>query len=124
MTDSDRNLVNLDDLFAAARQDERYEASSDLMARVLKDAETQQAHLAEVSSQPQNQPGKWAQFVAVIGGWPSLTGLAAATVASVWVGFAVSGSLLPQGVSDLLSQNTDGYLVYLDDQDLYEFEEM
>ena len=114
----------LDELFAAARKESRQEASSDLLARVLSDAEAHQPKATDLVVTEVRRPSRWRQFIEVIGGWPSLTGLAAATVAGIWVGFSASTTMLPNGLSDLTGQNDEIYLTYLnagefiDDEDL------
>ncbi|WP_234417106.1 hypothetical protein [Loktanella sp. Alg231-35] len=83
----------LDDLFGQARAQQPVAPSDDLIARVLADAAgVQHAPIAQVA----DQPGAWARIMDAIGGWPALSGLAAATVAGVWVGIAP-----PSSVSDL-----------------------
>ena len=116
----------LDDLFAAACDDSRQEVPPELLARVLSDAETHQPKPASVETSLERR-GRWQQFVAVIGGWPSLTGLAAATVAGVWIGFSATTTLLPYGLSSLetfTGQGAETYLTYytagefIEDEDL------
>lgn len=73
------------------------EVSVDLMARVLADAERVQAGFA-TQAPPRAAPpraGLWAQIGAVLGGWPAVTGLAAASVCGLWLGISP-----PQGLSD------------------------
>lgn len=89
MTDPDDRM--LDDLFAQARA-QTPQPDDALMARVLADAAAQSASV----SSPIHQPGFWARLSDALGGWPALGGLAAATVAGVWVGIAP-----PAGVEDL-----------------------
>ena len=113
----------LDDLFASARTDSRQEVSTDLLARVLNDAEAHQPKAAPLPDRPRRK-GRWQQFVAVIGGWPSLTGLAAATVAGVWIGFNASTTLLPYGLDSLTSSNAEVYLTYLDAGEFIEDEDL
>jgi len=75
----------IDDLLAQARGADP--APSDaLMARVLADAAAVQA----ASAQPEPVPVQslWDRAMDAIGGWPALSGLAAATVAGVWIGVA------------------------------------
>lgn len=83
----------LEAFFAAARA-EAPRPSAALMGGILADAEAAR--------------GPWWRRAALgLGGWPALTGLAAATVAGVWIGAAV-----PDQVGTL----TSGYLV-----DTYDF---
>jgi len=82
----------LEDLFADARG-LTPAPSDDLMARVIADADAAQPR-ATAASAP--QPGLWARMMDAIGGWPAVSGLAAATIAGVWVGVAP-----PSSVEDL-----------------------
>ena len=82
----------MDDLFARAR-DLDTAPSDDLMARVLADAAAVQAGFVAVSTQPMPTLGLWGQLREALGGWPSLGGLAAATVAGVWIGVAPPASV-------------------------------
>ncbi len=90
MTNPNENM--LDDLFAQARATAPA-PSDDLMARVLADAD---AMLPGQPAAVAPQMGLWARLLDMIGGWPSVSGLAAATVAGVWVGVAP-----PSTVEDL-----------------------
>lgn len=86
---SDPNEKMLDDMFAQARQVEP--APSDaLMARIVADAATVQT-VPQPVAQP--KPSIWTQISDAIGGWPALSGLAAATVAGVWIGVAPPSSV-------------------------------
>ncbi|WP_372885957.1 hypothetical protein [Shimia sp.] len=119
----------LDELFAAVRQDVRATPDAALMARVLGDAVAMQPPPAAVAPHRAaagvpGAGGRWAQFVSAIGGWPSLAGLGAATAASVLAGFFASSALLPDSLSTLLSLNDDSYLLYLDQAELFEPEEI
>ena len=78
MTDKDNAL---DSLFAEARAKGAV-PSDDLMARVMGDAMDAIPKPAPVA--PERPRG----FLALIGGWPSLAGLATATVAGIGFGFA------------------------------------
>ena len=83
----------LDDLFASARA-QTTQPSDELMARVLADAvAVQSAQSAFADAAP---PGLWDRMLDVLGGWPAISGLAAATVAGVWIGVAP-----PSTVQDL-----------------------
>lgn len=72
-------------LFAQARSADT-SPSDDLMARILGDADAVQDGFTPV--QTSENPGLWARMMDALGGWPSLSGLAAATVAGIWVGVA------------------------------------
>lgn len=96
MTMTNPNDDMLDDLFAQASAQPPAQPSDDLIARVLADAASvQPAPAAHVIG----QPGLWARIMDAIGGWPALGGLAAATVAGIWVGVAP-----PASVSDLTAR--------------------
>lgn len=91
MTHPNDDMV--DDLLAQARG--VAPAPSDaLVARVLGDAAAVRAEVAATA--PAARPSLWTRAMDAIGGWPSLSGLAAATVAGVWIGAAP-----PATVSDL-----------------------
>lgn len=97
----------LEALFAEARQDTSG-PSSDLLARVLADADTQQAaHLAARAAPfVPPQPGKklWTQIFVALGGAPGFAGLAATAVVGVWIGV---------NPPDAMSQSVDGLLTDL-----------
>ncbi|MBV0911396.1 dihydroorotate dehydrogenase [Anianabacter salinae] len=90
MTDP-RNLddTELDTLFGAARA-QAPQASAALLARVAADAD---AVLADRTAPAPARPGWLAQIVGGLGGWPSLAGLAAASVAGVFIGFAAPSAV-------------------------------
>jgi len=67
--------------------------SDDLMARVLAEADAVQPDPSTVSAP---QTGFWARMMDAIGGWPAVSGLAAATIAGIWIGIAP-----PSSVQDL-----------------------
>lgn len=100
----------LEALFAEARADQP-DATPDLLARVLADAEGHQPQgraSAIASGEAQAVP-LIGRLLDAIGGWPSLAGLATATVAGLWIGLAA-----PESVYDL----TGGYLGLSEDVDL------
>lgn len=99
MTDDKRDDIFLDDLFAAGRV-AAPEPSPEFLAQILSDAEEVQAGFAPPRV-VRAKPGVFASILASIGGWPSVAGLATATVAGVWIGFSS-----PEAVDDLAS----GYL--------------
>ena len=104
----------LDALFAAARDDAAQAPSSDLMARILADAEAMQPKPAASVARPQSRGGVVSGILSAIGGWPSLGGLAAATVAGVWIGFSATPTVLPDGLAGLVGETNSDYLAYLD----------
>lgn len=66
--------------------------SDDLMARVLADAAALQARPAPVV--PPVPRAGWVQRVLTqLGGWPAVAGLATATMAGVWIGYAAPAGL-------------------------------
>lgn len=79
----DRNDEALDALFAQARRDR---PPAGLVARVLADAGAVQPG--------RRRTGPFAAVVAALGGWPSAAGLAAASVAGLFIGYAA-----PEAVS-------------------------
>jgi len=81
----------LDDFFAAARG--APEPSEDLMARVLADAAALQPEARGFAPVDVPQPGLWASVMEMIGGWPALSGVAAAGVAGLWLGVAPPASI-------------------------------
>ncbi|MCI2398606.1 dihydroorotate dehydrogenase [Aliiroseovarius subalbicans] len=91
----------LEAFFTAGRADTPV-PSSDLMARVLADAEAHQSKPRPIA-RPAQRRSLLAGLIAAIGGWPALAGMATATVAGVWLGFAqpdtlnalAGGTLLP-----------------------------
>ena len=110
MTMTHQNDDMLDDIFAQAR-DEMPVPSDALMARVLGDAASVQSAARALPTVAKQ--GLWARAMDAIGGWPALSGLAAATVAGVWIGVAppasvsaITASLVGDEVSVDLFQTT------------------
>lgn len=60
--------------------------SEALMTAILQDAAAQMPGPA--ATVPTRRRSFWQDLVAQIGGWPALAGMATATVAGVWIGFA------------------------------------
>ncbi len=84
MTDREKAL---DDDLAAARSEvagEGWEMSDALMARILADAAAEMPR----PSADAGRRGLWSALVSTLGGWPAVSGLAAATVAGIWLGAA------------------------------------
>lgn len=81
---TDPKFDMLDDLFAQAR-DQTPVVSDDLMARVLADAATAQTREPVVVA---SGPGPFGRLFEVLGGWPALGSLTAATVAGIWIGMS------------------------------------
>ena len=115
MTDPTEKL--LDDLLGHARAREAL-PSDDLIARVLADAATVQ-NAADRGPVPTPAKGAWANLMEAIGGWPALSGLAAATVAGIWVGVAP-----PAMVSDVTAAliGDEVTVSFVSESDLLSFE--
>ncbi len=92
---SDPKMTDLDDLFAAGRA-ETPAPSEALMARIRADGQALQPEaqgLAVAARAPEK-----VSFWDMLGGWPALSGVAAAGVAGVWLGIAP-----PAGIEDIAS---------------------
>lgn len=74
--------------FFAAGRDKPLEPSADFLGRILSDAEQVQAGFASSETVVATSEGWFASMLGAIGGWPSLAGLATATVAGLWIGFS------------------------------------
>lgn len=112
MTPEDDKM--LDATFAQMREGSSDIAPSDgLLDRIMMDADATLA--APVAPRTRAKPSLGAMLLDVIGGWPSFGGLAAATVAGLWIGVSPP---------DALSDFSAGYLgstveVPLFETDLY-----
>ena len=84
MTDEDKTL---DATFAQMCVDDVMPSEA-LMDRIMVDADRVLA--ADIVAPVRPKQGLGAMLLDAIGGWPSLSGLAAATVAGVWIGVALS----------------------------------
>lgn len=109
----------LEAFFSAAREDTP-DPSEALMAAILADADSHQPGLADIV-QPAVKPtrrGPMQALLSAIGGWPAAAGMATATVAGLWIGFAqpVQLELLSGGL--VLSGS------YVDGQAEYALEDM
>ncbi|MEL6647999.1 MAG: hypothetical protein AAFY35_00235 [Pseudomonadota bacterium] len=97
--------------FAALKQ--RAEPPSDaLLARVMADADAVQAQQAQ-SPLPEARGSALRRMIDVIGGWPSLAGMATAGIAGVWIGLTQPAALV-QGSQVLLYGDANAALVDLD----------
>lgn len=76
----------LDRLFAEARA-EQHVPGDDLMARLMADA-TRSAPMRVLPAVAVKPVGGLTGFLAALGGWPVLGGLAMATLAGLWIGIA------------------------------------
>ena len=107
----------LDDLFAQARASEVLPSDA-LMARVLADADAQLR--PEIAPDIAPEHGAFYGFLQMIGGWPALSGVAAAGVAGLWVGLAPP-STVEGWVADLIGTTTQ--VALMPDFDGFEFSE-
>ncbi|HHI69588.1 MAG TPA: dihydroorotate dehydrogenase [Rhodobacteraceae bacterium] len=74
------------ELYFAAERNSAVQPSNDLLRRVMADAE---AALPDFErSADKAKSGVFSVLWRAIGGWPVVAGLAAATVAGVWIGFS------------------------------------
>lgn len=94
MTDDRNDAPELNSYFEAARADAPG-ADAAFLARVLADAETVQAGLAEraqKTARVPSRPGLMA-VIRALGGWPAAAGLSTATLAGLWIGIAPPDAL-------------------------------
>ena len=84
----------LESTFAKIRAED-VPLSEGLMDQIMMDADSVLAGQAPAASAA-TQPGLWDSLLDAIGGWPSFSGLAAATVAGLWIGVA-----LPDAVTNV-----------------------
>lgn len=92
------NNDELDILFNAARKS-AVAPSNDLMQRILADADATMPRAHAAPQKTATKPGVFATLWSAIGGWPAAVGMAAATLAGVWIGFSQPAGL------DLLTQS-------------------
>lgn len=106
MTDTPKSTPkdDLDSLFDLARA-ERPEADAALLARVQANADRVLAERAPPARAPRR---RIADFFAAFGGWPAAAGMAAATLAGVWVGIDPPAALSGLGV-EMLSDPSETY---------------
>jgi hypothetical protein len=111
MTDHDRTETEIDAMFASARSLDPV-PGDDLMARILADARRMQPAPQPVVVASRRR-SFWQELVAAIGGWPALGGMAAATMAGLWIGFSSPAGL--SGFTTLFLGETLAVPVYADD---------
>ncbi|WP_054002290.1 hypothetical protein [Shimia sp. SK013] len=105
----------LESLFAVAKDAPEAQPSPDFMARVLAEAEALQPVAAELAAASAPRSGPLTRLVAMLGGWPSVSGLAVATMAGVWVGVAAGPAMMQSDLGASLLVTTDEtYLTALD----------
>ena len=110
---SDAKNEMLDDILATARG-QIAAPSSELMARVLADAAAHQSIAGDSVTSPSR--GTWLSgLMANLGGWPAMSGVAAAGVAGLWLGIAPPSSV-ESWTADLMGTTTA--VTFMDDYDL------
>lgn len=92
-SDADEKMLN--DTLAQMREAD-VPPSEDLMNRIMLDADMVLANAAPVAAPRKQTFG--AAVLDVLGGWPTFSGLAAATVAGLWIGV-----VQPNALTDLSS---------------------
>lgn len=110
MTDASEKPDPLETDFAALKT-QAAPPGDDLMARVMADAAVEQAAFM-APPVAARRPAR-VRFMALIGGWPSMAGLATAGLAGVWIGMA-QPALLVSGTEALFSGNASTALDDLD----------
>ena len=110
MTDASEKPDPLETEFASLKA-QAVLPGDDLMARVMADAEAEQA--AFVAPPADTRRPFRIRFMALIGGWPSMAGLVTAGLAGVWIGMA-QPALLVSGTEALFSGDAS---MALDDLD-------
>ncbi|MEY8830719.1 hypothetical protein AB9K34_20290 [Sedimentitalea sp. XS_ASV28] len=111
MTDSDRDMVDLDVFFDAARR-ETTVLPGDLERRIVADATRVQHEWQIPAAAP--RPGRWRQLYDMLGGWPAIGGLATACAAGVWLGFSPPATLPDPAqylVSDTMFLDEDSLVI-------------
>lgn len=101
MNDSD-----LDDLFMTAQR-QSAPVSSDLMARVMADADAFMPQPVGVTPAEAPRVSLWSAILEALGGAGALAGLSTAMLAGVWIGFAQPGAV--STVTDVLWSNDATY---------------
>ena len=112
MSDQIEPKLDLDALFAEAKHEAL--PPQRLMDAIVADAA--EARVPDVIAI--KRIGLWTQVLDALGGWPSLSGLATATVAGIYIGFADPTVLEAVGLSDSVEVSTDllfGDDVFFDD---------
>ena len=109
MTDKTDMDALLNELFTEAKSSPEAEVSEDFMARVLANAEAlQPAAPGLVPAAPTR--GFWGSLFDTLGGWQGTGGLAAATMASVFIGFSGAEALTIDGLATVLGTDTEYYI--------------
>ncbi|MBL4811578.1 MAG: hypothetical protein JKX69_04285 [Rhodobacteraceae bacterium] len=101
------------------------QVSPDFMARIAAQGAAMQPQAVAARPVEAVTPpvGFWAALAAAIGGWPTMSGLALATIAGVWIGAAPPDSLTNLASSVLGAELGSGVTInLLGDNDLFELE--
>lgn len=106
--------VDLDALFAVERN-APVVPSSDFLAQIMQDAVEVQAQFTPLEAKSAAQFGLWQSLVAAIGGWPTVAGLATATVAGIWIGISPPSGL--DTLTESVMGTSFGYSDYLPNLD-------
>jgi len=121
MPKTDKTMLSdaaLDQIFAAGREASPTPSDA-VLARILADAEGEIAARAVPAPHRAGEirPGLWSRILSGLGGWPAVAGMATATVAGVWLGFAspdqlndLAGGLLLPDSSGLTSYELEDIL--------------
>ncbi len=105
MVENDTEDSILEAHFAAARRVDA-DLPAGLAARMLADADRVQAARQEVGREARaDGAGLWRQFLALLGGWPAMGGLATACAAGVWLGIAPP-DFLPDPVGLMVAEQS------------------
>jgi hypothetical protein len=112
MAETGKHTDDLDLLFAASRRDTE-SIPTGLSQRILTDADQVQAEFGVAGQRVATHIaplGWWRQMLAALGGWPTVSGLATACAAGVWIGLAPP-SFMPDPAQLVLGAQSDIELV-------------
>ena len=115
MTDERLSDAELELMFQAV-QDTAPLPSEDLWQRIHADADAALPRHEAPARRPV-QVGLVAGFLAAIGGWPSMAGLATAAIAGVWIGFSNPAAISDLNDLGLLPGGTSAQVFDLEDFD-------
>ena len=104
MAEAKKDTDDLVLLFQAAQRD-MPPLPDGLAARILEDADQVQAAFL-APPQAAAGPGVWRQMMDILGGWPSIGGLAVACAAGLWIGVAPP-SFLPDPMQLVTGTQTE-----------------
>ncbi len=106
MMDDKKIDQGLDDFFAAARETE-ITPSDVLLARIIGDAADHLPH-AQIT-RAATPTGIVTKILDALGGWPSVAGLASASIVGLWVGYVQPG-IVEDFTDVLISSDAESYL--------------